>query len=57
MDDATAKELLERLERLEIKVDAILSFTEFSQVLVRQWTTGSRGKIVSTLARMKSGDT
>lgn len=55
MDEATAKEILDRLERLETKVNTVVTFTERLQALLLAWTSGGRGKLMATLARVKGG--
>lgn len=56
MDDDKAREILERLARIESKVDTMLTFTETLQNLARVWMSGGKGKMIAALARMRSGD-
>jgi hypothetical protein len=56
MDEATATEILERLERLETKVDTVVTFTGTLKNLVGAWMSGGRGKLLTTLAKVKGGD-
>lgn len=56
MDEKTAAEIIERLQRLETKVDTVIAFTGSLQNLVGVWMSGGRGKMLATLARMRGGD-
>ena len=56
MDDEKANAILERLDRLESKMDTMLTFTETLQGLARAWMSGGRGKMLATLARIRGGD-
>lgn len=56
MDEEKAREILERLARLESKVDTMLTFTETLQNLARVWMSGGKGKMLATLAKMRGGD-
>lgn len=54
MDKET--EILQRLDRVEAKLDQVLAFTATLQSLAGVWMTGGRGKMLSALVRMKGGD-
>jgi hypothetical protein len=55
MDDATAKEIIDRLVRLETKLDKVLEFTDMVQSIATPFLNGGRGKLLSVLARPKGG--
>lgn len=54
MDDRE-REILERLDRVEQKLDAVVTFTGSLQQLLTAWLSGGRGKLLTTLARVKTG--
>ena len=56
MDEATAKELVTTLQRLESKVDRVVTFVETVEGMARTWTSGGKGKMLAALARMRSGE-
>ena len=55
MDEDDVRELLDTVRRLESKVDRVLVFIDALQTLAQTWTSGGRGKMLATLARMKGG--
>lgn len=55
MDETAEREILERLDRLEHKLDAVVTFTGTLQQLATAWLSGGRGKLLTTLARVKGG--
>jgi len=56
VDEATAKELVTTLQRLESKVDRVVTFVETVEGMARTWTSGGKGKMLAALARMRSGE-
>ena len=57
MDETTVREVLDRLERLETKVDRVLTFTGTLSGLLAAWTSGGRGKLLATLAKVRGDGT
>lgn len=55
MDDATTRDLIERMERLEAKVDKVIAFTGALQGLLNAWMSGGKGKALATLMRLRGG--
>lgn len=55
MDDATTRDLIERMERLEAKMDKVLTFTGVLQGLLTAWMSGGKGKALATLVRLRGG--
>lgn len=55
MDDTTAREILDRLARLETKLDKVIQFTDVVQQVAAPFLTGPRAKLISVLARSKGG--
>jgi len=55
MDEATAREILDRLARLETKLDKVIEFTSTVQSVAAPFLNGPRAKMLSVLARSKGG--
>lgn len=48
-------ETRERLERLEAKVDQVVTFTGRLEGLLSAWMTGGRGKLLAALVKARGG--
>ena len=55
MNEDQVRELLDTVRRLEAQMQRVLAFVDALQELANTWTSGGRGKMLATLARMKAG--
>lgn len=55
MDERQAREILDRLARVETKLDTVITFTTTLERVFGAWLSGGRGKLLTALARAKGG--